>query len=397
MADLKDLSSVWNNVKEMDLRPLRVEALRGVRIALVGRPGSGVHTLAEQIRRDPARPGAETQTPLVLANLDTADETVAADLIILMVPANAVEIMRERSLARGWADAGKKVLVFVNTSVEAVPEQAAKSVKSSTEGEQRVISNPWSDWGKRRMVFGPVDDSDFLIKEFVPEVTALLSDQLLALGRQFPLFRGPIARQLINDASFSNAAYALSTGIAEVVPIFDIPLNVADMVVLTKTQAFLVYKLGLTLGLSTRWQDYVTEFGGVLGGGFLWRQLARQLVGLIPAWGIVPKIAVSYAGTYVVGSVVLQWYLTGRQVTRQQMRQLYSQAFAKGKSLAGDLIQKMPRPRLVRRKHKALPAPEQVQICPVCGKVSAGDAQFCQYCGHALTLAEDKGEKGPPT
>jgi hypothetical protein len=90
------------------------------------------------------------------------------------------------------------------------------------------------------------------------------------------------------------------------------------MIVLSKTQAFLAYKLGLTVGFSTNWHDYLREFGGVLGGGFLLRQLARSLVGLIPVWGILPKVAIAYAGTYVVGHTILQWYLTGRHLTKDR-------------------------------------------------------------------------------
>ena len=153
-----------------------------------------------------------------------------------------------------------------------------------------------------------------------------LPDLLLGLGRFFPLFRIPIAHYLINDTCFSNAAYAMSTGLAEIVAVLDIPITIADSIILTKSQAFLVYKLGLALGYSTRWQDYIAEFGGVLGGGFVWRQIARSLVGLIPVWGIIPKTGIAYAGTYVVGNVVLQWYLTGKQVSGKQMQQLYAQA-----------------------------------------------------------------------
>jgi hypothetical protein len=142
--------------------------------------------------------------------------------------------------------------------------------------------------------------------------------------------------------------------------------------------------LGLELGYSTRWQDYVSEFGGVIGGGFLWRNLARYLIGLVPLWGIVPKVAVSYAGTYVVGNAVLRWYLTGRHVTPAQIRQLYRQAFDRGKAVARALLARRPRPRLARRKRVELPAPQSVQTCPVCGKVSASDARFCQYCGHTF-------------
>ena len=260
---------------------------------------------------------------------------------------------------------------------------------------------PWVDWGQRRVIFGDAEQTNFLLDEFVPVVVELLPDRLISLARHFPLFRMAVAQKLINETSFSNAAYSLSTGLAEIVPVFDIPLNVADMVVLTKSQAFLVYRLGLALGLSLEWQDYVAEFGSVLGGGFLWRQLARSLVGLIPAWGIAPKVAVSYAGTYAVGNVVLQWYLTGRHVTRQQMQQFYAQAFERGKSIAADLLSRAPRPKLrlprpqlrlpFRRKPRpaALPDPQATgQTCPSCGKSSAADATFCQYCGEPLGATE---------
>jgi uncharacterized protein (DUF697 family) len=165
---------------------------------------------------------------------------------------------------------------------------------------------------------------------------------------------------------------------------------VADVVVLTKNQAFMAYRLGLALGLSTRWQDYLTEFGGVLGSGFFWRQVARQLIGLIPAWGIIPKVAIAYAGTYVVGRVILQWYLTGKQLSPQQMRQLYSEAFQNGKLWAISMIQKVPKPHFRKRKPtlKELPLPaeplEGGKFCPTCGKSNDRDAHFCQFCGISL-------------
>jgi uncharacterized protein (DUF697 family) len=214
-----------------------------------------------------------------------------------------------------------------------------------------------------------------------------------------------VANRLIHDTCYANAFYALSTGIAEAVPILDIPLNITDMVVLTKAQAFLVYKLGLALGFTTRWQDYLAEFGSVVGGGFVWRQIARMLVGLIPVWGIVPKVAVAYSGTYVVGNVVSQWYLTGRHVSKEQMRLLYMQALTNGKKLGESMAARLPRtqlrgrvklqlphPRLAtrlprlklgRRKTAQLPAATE-KNCPSCGKANASDANLCQYCGQAF-------------
>jgi hypothetical protein len=45
----------------------------------------------------------------------------------------------------------------------------------------------------------------------------------------------------------------------------------------------------------------------MLGGGLVFRQLARQLVGLIPVVGIVPKVAVAYGGTCMIGRAVVLW------------------------------------------------------------------------------------------
>lgn len=385
MAGISSITNVWNNIKEIDLRPIREEAMNMVKIAVVGGPGTGRSALAAQLRRDPLHGNVELQTPVMVLDIDSAQQAADADLIFLLIGPG--DYSREMALARGWNNAGKRVLAVYN-------------LEASQTGER-----PWVDLGAQRVVYGSVEDTKFLVEELVPAVMELIPDRLLALGRYFPLFRVPIARHLINDTSFSNATYALSTGLAEVVPVLDIPLNVTDMVVLTKTQAFLVYKLGLALGLSTRWQDYVTEFGSVLGGGFLWRQIARSLIGLIPAWGIIPKVGVAYAGTFVVGNTILQWYLTGRHVSAKQMQALYRQAFTVGKDVAKGLLSRarrprlgkprLPKPKFGRRKPAELPAPQpEAQTCPNCGRTSAADAAFCQYCGHPLKQTQVEGTPG---
>ena len=319
MAGIKDISLVWNNIKEVDLKPIRESATLPIRITLVGEPGSGKHTLAEQMRNDPARPGVHTQSPITLLTINTSAEPPLAHLIILLVDGTRDDFSTEQTLVKKWSETGKNVLVFIN-KIDQV--------------ENWIVGDALQGWQVPQVLYGSTKDVAYLQREFIPVVLELLPYQHLALGRQFPLFRMPIARQLINDTCFSNAAYSFSTGVAEIVPVLDIPLNLTDMIVLTKSQAFLAYKLGLLFGFSTQWQDYVTEFGGVIGGGFLWRQIARQLIGLIPVWGIVPKVAISYSGTYVVGNAILGWYLTGRHLTAKQMRALSSQAFLRGKEYA---------------------------------------------------------------
>jgi len=422
MARLKDITSIWTNIKEIDLKPYREAALHPVKIALVGQSGSGRHTLAELLRRDPAQPLAQTQSPLAILPLESADLASGADLIILLVNLNQADVSYEQELSKRWNDSGRNLLVL-GTHWDQLVQSGA--------------STQWPLWSAERVLYGSLMDPQFIQRNLGMTVLEMLPDLHLPLGRQFPLFRQPVAQQMISDTCFSNTAYALSTGLAEIIPVLDLPLNVTDMILLTKSQAFLAYKIGLVLGFSTRWQDYLAEFGSVIGGGFLWRQLARSLVGLIPIWGIVPKVAVSYAGTYVVGKAVLQWYLTGRQLSPKQMRNLYLQAFGSGKEFARRLLRKNSRPRLgegkraeltaisenailsaevetvaeadthpisppspVSTSNKVQPEPEinntkrrrlfygkkdktaKQRICPACKKVSSGDAAYCQYCGH---------------
>ncbi|HSO26598.1 MAG TPA: zinc ribbon domain-containing protein [Anaerolineales bacterium] len=377
MARINPLNSIWDTVKEVDLRPIRQEALDIVSLILVGEPGSGRAELAEQMRRDPSRPEEVVQSPLPALNPDNAGQAALADLILVVVDARADDHTRTAELVKRLSQAGPPVLVVMT---HVAPSEN--------------LYGPAVSWGQRRVVYGDVANLEFLQNEFAPAVVDLLPNRLVSLARHYPLFRVEAARRLISETCFSNAAYSLSTGLAEVVPVLNIPLNVADMVILTKAQAFLVYRLGLALGFSTRWQDYIAEFGSVLGSGFLWRQFARGLIGLIPAFGILPKVAVAYAGTYVVGMVVLRWYLTGRHLNRAQLQDLYKEALERGKTYAKVLLARLPRPfrrksplPLLGRGKKKLPA-DQTKTCPECGQENSADARFCQYCGHVFKSAD---------
>jgi uncharacterized protein (DUF697 family) len=411
MSAFSYLTNVWDVLKEADLRPLREAALRGVRIAIVGAPGSGRSTLAEQMRHDPARPLQVSDTPVLILDLDSAAQAANADLIILMIDSRKVDTTQEQELVKTWFSLAKKTLVFINqiepevdpalahlaTTTQAAPVLTAGAAYPASAGDMTLAATAARPLAerldaarlKRGVVWGSATDPKFLSGRFAQAVIELVPDHLLSLGRFFPLFRLPIAHYLINDTCVTNAAYSLSTGIAEIIPFLGIPLVLTDMVILTKNQLFMVYKLGLTFGFSTRWQDYVGEFGSVLGGGFVWRQIARSLVGLIPVWGIAPKTAIAYAGTYVIGNAVLQWYLTGRHLTAGQMRQVYDQAIERGRQVSRRLTSKRPHLRLPKpplalpkRKPRALPAAAPAHTCPSCGKASAADASFCQYCGH---------------
>jgi len=115
-------------------------------------------------------------------------------------------------------------------------------------------------------------------------------------------------------------------------------------VVLTKNQAVLAYKIALAVGMPADFKSVMPQLAGVVGGGFLLRQAARSLVGWIPAFGIPLKIAIAFAGTFVVGEAVYRWCTTGERMSGDAMRQVYEAALNRGREIAASLLQRRARP-----------------------------------------------------
>ena len=369
MAGWRDLGNIWTTFKELDIRPIRDEAERQLVLAFVGAVGVGKSTLIAALRHD-GRAHEKVITPTIESDLKAAARLGETDLIVLVLDATRGEFPAEVELCAQWQRASRQVIVFYN--------------KMDVVIEANALGATINQWNGAQIVFGSANDPASLATEFIPRVLDALPDRHLSLARHWPLFRMAVARKLIGDTSISSATYAFSTGLAEVVPVLDIPFNVADVVILTKNQALMVYKLGLALGLSTRWQDHVAELGGVVGAGFLWRQVARQLIGLVPVWGILPKVAVAYAGTYAVGQAIIRWYQTGHKVSGKGMRELYADALAQGRQVAQNLFERAPRPSFPRVKFPALPRGRNKSVCPNCGKKNPSDAKFCAYCATVL-------------
>ncbi|MCX7840190.1 MAG: GTP-binding DUF697 domain-containing protein [Anaerolineae bacterium] len=342
MPNWTDLGNIWNTLKELDLRPLAEEAEQPLVFAVVGATGVGKSTLIAALHRDP-RTQTSTIAPTLELTLDSGERAQAADLIVLMLDATRDDFAREAQLFADWQRAGHNIVVFYN-KMDLVPDA-------------RLVNATLAMWKGARVAWGSATDSTSLAQNLVPRVVDALNERKLALARQYPLFRAAVARDLINDTAFANASYALSTGVAEIVPALNIPFNLADMFILTKNQALMVYKLGLALGLPTEWQAHVAELGSVVGAGFIWRQIARQLVGLIPVWGIIPKVAVAYAGTYAVGEAIWHWYQTGHKLSGRGMREVYTDALARGKQIAQEIVARAPRPTRPRVRLPRLPFP----------------------------------------
>lgn len=165
----------------------------------------------------------------------------------------------------------------------------------------------------------------------------------LALARTFPVFRSPVSSRIIHSVSKENAMFSLVTALPNVIPsIIDLPWAVGefatDTAFLTMNQVRMALQLAAAHGRPVGYMEQKFELGTILAGAFGWRAIARELVGKIPmGGGLIPKAAVAFAGTYVVGLGLEKYNRTGAGMTRKQGRDAYAAAFAYGRQVAKDL------------------------------------------------------------
>lgn len=323
MPSWNDFGNIWTTLKDVDVNAVREEAERPLSIAVVGHElalGEVSRLLSVSEDRYPAA----GVSPLLLVPLPEAtalaDRLRAVNLLILAVDATH-DLSEQERTAFGQIDRlGLPAVVAVfggsAVSLAGLPPAA----------------------GARAVVLPDADAIDAADKLALEVLRQLPSELQLAAARRLPGLRAMYARELINNTSFSNASYALATGIPEQIPVISIPFAAADMLVLTKNQAMLTYRLALAYGAPPGFQERLTEVIPVIGSGFLWRQLARSLIGLIPVWGLVPKVAVAYAGTYTTGIAAWRWFERGELASTDQLRRISQDALKLGQQRAAEIV-----------------------------------------------------------
>ena len=187
------------------------------------------------------------------------------------------------------------------------------------------------EWGR-----ASVDELDADAAEAVAAVLlpAVNREAHVALARAFPPLRHAVSMGLVEETAKANASYAFTTGLAESVPLLTAPLAVGDMVILTKNQLLMSYRIALAYGRDGSPRALIGEIVGVLGGGLLLRQAARQLVGLIPVLGLLPKVAVAFGGTWAVGRAMMAWAGEGREVAASTLKSYSREGLTRGKIVA---------------------------------------------------------------
>lgn len=327
--------NMFKIVREVNLNTIKAEAEQRFALLVTGEHALA-QRLAERLSGSPGKEGAHPWLEVREPALAPDPQELSQYTLALLVSHEAELEPPLSRLLRALHDERVPVVVAI-VSRGAVRLVGAESPRRY-EGQRVVLPEDL----EVSTVQGPLAEA---LLETAPESLRL------ALARELPMLRPALARELIESTSRTNAFYAASTGLAEVVPLLTIPLTAADIFVLTKNQLVMAFKLALVSGKEGSPREIIGEVISVLGSGFLFRQIARELVGLIPVVGILPKVAVSYAGTWVIGRTVYLWASEGERVSAERMRRFYDEAIARGQAIAASLVSTM------RDKVPALPSP----------------------------------------
>lgn len=347
-ATLK-LANLWRVIREVDLQAIRDAALTPFELWLI----DDGFDQAERMRHWLS--GGQQPAPASLRIVRPDDAALVSGEVL---PAAAIVFTTKRGDYTPTFLPGSTSVALTGPGVgigSAAGAAAATSAFASVEtilatlrrasiptvvvamGEARAEDRLVSKTERRIAV--PAPDAATLDQIGVGLVQLVPADLRLALARQLPALRPAVFEATIDETSKANASYALTTGFAEVVPLLTAPLNLGDMIVLTKNQLVMSYRLVLAAGRDGEPRAMIGEILGVLGGGLLFRQLARQLIGLIPVVGLVPKVAIAYGGTWAIGRAIVLWATEGREVSQDLVRSLSNEGLQRGRAVAARLVE----------------------------------------------------------
>jgi|SRR5579871_4886433 len=156
-------------------------------------------------------------------------------------------------------------------------------------------------------------------------------------------FREEVSRRVIRKVARENALFALATAIPDIVPFLTLPWAIgefaSDTALLTANQIRMAFLLASANDLDIGYREQKGEIVSIMLGAFGWRALARELVGKIPmGGGLIPKAAIAYAGTRVVGLSLERFYRIGHEYTREERRIAYEEALERGRTFAASIL-----------------------------------------------------------
>ncbi|MDH4139021.1 MAG: hypothetical protein OEV43_00425 [Coriobacteriia bacterium] len=129
-------------------------------------------------------------------------------------------------------------------------------------------------------------------------------DKRLALAHNYAFMRRAVALEAVKNTAWQNGAI----GVVAFVPGTDMPLMTANQI---KMLFQIAAAYGEPLGM-----ERMRELVAIVGGGFVFRTIARQTAALIPGFGWAIKGGIGASGTLAVGYAAVKYFEGGADLGR---------------------------------------------------------------------------------
>lgn len=272
--------------------------------------------IVKEVDFDEVRGRAETPPSILVC---ASDETLAGSFVREVIGEDAERKVDTRTQWFGDIDGSKyDIVVVLDPGTEDIAGQVRKAI-GPDQASRKVLAPRVTTDSLSPKEIGRLQDA----------LVELNSDLAPALGRHFPMLQLPAVRAIVDDTSKANAQFALVSNIPAVIPLVGgIVAAGADFIVLTKNQVMMVFKIAAVHDRDLGNQfKLMRELAPVVGTGFLWRTVAREAVSFLPlAAGTIPKVAIAYVGTVVMGRAADYFYRFGKKPTSEQLREFADRA-----------------------------------------------------------------------
>lgn len=207
--------------------------------------------------------------PIAPADLIAPDQVAGSDVIPLSRP----------------------VVVHSGAAAVAAPDAAGDIVQDAAQDGISLEPIPLS-----------VDMMERLALRMGEWVVATFKETRLSYAQAFDFVRRPLALESVRSTAAQNAG----VGLVVVIP-------GADMPVMTANQAKMVLEIAAAYGQPLT-AERIKELAAIVGGGFAWRAVARQIIGVVPALGWAVKAGIGYGGTVAMGTAAIEYFEHGGTV-----------------------------------------------------------------------------------
>jgi hypothetical protein len=194
----------------------------------------------------------------------------------------------------------------------------------------------------------PYEADAFVFRRNEPERVLLeildrYPDLHLSLARQIEVFRKPVAQNITWNVAKENALFSVATAVPSMMPLISLPWALgefaSDTAFLTANQIRMAFMLAAAHDRTVGYAEQKAEIASVFAGAFGWRALARELAGKMPMGaGLVPKAAISFAATYVIGMSLERLYRHGKGFTREERQAIYQEALERGREMVAGFL-----------------------------------------------------------